>query len=109
VDAEAAVASVELPSQGDGAQRPTITVAENPVQERALFAYDLPANPTTATLRIYNVAGKLLFVTALALDENEYEWDLVTSSGNPLASGLYLYVLLTETGSSEIGRLVIER
>jgi len=100
---------VELPSQGDGAQRPIIAVAGNPVQERALFSYDLPTSTTTATLRIYNVAGRLLFVTALALDENEYAWDLVTSNGNPLASGLYLYVLLTETGSSEIGRLVIER
>ncbi len=109
VDARAAIASVELPPQGDGAQRPVIAVAENPVQERALFTYDLPTSTTTATLRIYNVAGRLLFVTALALDENEYTWDLVTSNGNPLASGLYLYVLLTETGSSEIGRLVIER
>ncbi len=109
VDAQAAIAAVELPSQEDGAQRPIIAVAENPVQERALFTYDLPTNTTTATLHIYNVAGRLLFVTALALDENEYTWGLVTSNGNPLANGLYLYVLLTETGSSEIGRLVIQR
>ena len=107
--ADAAVAVVELPSDGGEAKRPGIAVSENPVRDRALFVYLLPEETTMATLRIYNIAGRLFFETALAVGENEYEWNLATNMGDPLGSGLYLYVLSTEDGRSEIGRLVIAR
>ncbi len=109
VDAEAVIATVESSSDENGAQRPVITVAENPVQKSASFTYELPLEATRATLHIYNVAGKLLFETELPLDGNEYSWNLATDRGNALGSGLYLFVLLTDSGSSEIGKLVIAR
>lgn len=110
VAANAVIAAVAPPQNQDGEEeRPVIEVAENPVHERALFTYEFPPGTATATLRIYNVAGRLLFETALELDRSEYEWNLESDRGEPLGSGLYLYVLLTDVGSSRPGRLVIER
>lgn len=109
VDAEAAVAVVQLPPDDDGAQRPVIAVAQNPAQDDARFTYDIPDGAISAALRIYSITGRLVFETALTPHASEYVWDLVTNRGKPLANGLYLYVLVTEAGSSETGRLVIER
>ena len=109
VDAEAAVAVVQLPLDEDGAQRPVIVVAQNPAREEARFAYDIPDGALSAALRIYSITGRLVFEAVLNPDASEYVWDLVTNKGNPPANGLYLYILVTEAGSSETGRLVIER
>jgi len=109
VDAGAAVSVVQLPPDDDGAQRPVIAVAQNPVWDEARFSYDIPDGILSAAVRIYSITGRLVFERVLAPNESEYVWDLVTDKGNPLANGLYLYVLVTEVGSSETGRLVIER
>ncbi len=109
IDTEAVIATVEPLPEENGAQRPVITVAENPVQKSASFTYELPIEATTATLHVYNIAGKLLFETELPLDGDEYSWNLATNRGNALGSGLYLFLLLTDSGSSEIGKLVIAR
>jgi len=100
---------VQLPPDEDGAQRPVIAVAQNPAQDDAHFTYDIPDGAISAALRIYSITGRLVFETVLTPNASEYVWDLVTNRGNSLANGLYLYVLVTEAGSSETGRLVIER
>jgi len=109
VDAGAAVSVVPLPPNGDGGQRPAISVSQNPVQDSARFTFDIPDGAVSATLCVYSVAGKLVFEGALPPTVSDYVWNLDTNKGNPLANGLYLYVLVTDVGNSEIGRLVIER
>jgi len=88
---------------------PEISLTENPVRDGANFVYDLPSGTTQATLRIYTVSGRLVRAVQLPADDGTYAWDLTSERGGKLAAGLYLYVLVTDRGTSKVGRLVIER
>jgi subtilisin family serine protease len=109
VAAEAAVAAVETHQPPEPEERPTVTLEENPVYNLAAFSYTLPEGTGQAKLAVLNVAGALIFDTILDPSQTSYRWNLVANFGEPLASGLYLYVIVTDTGRSEIGRMVIER
>jgi subtilisin family serine protease len=88
---------------------PAIEVGVNPVSAIAQFAYSVPEGTTTATLRIYDVTGALVYEAAVDPAVGNVSWNLQTDRGEMLASGLYLYVLVTDRGTSEVGRLVIAR
>ena len=109
VAAEAAVAAVKTHQPPEPEERPTVTLEENPVHNLAVFAYTLPEGTGQARLAILNVAGALIFDTLLDPSQTSYRWNLIANFGEPLASGLYLYVIVTDTGRSEVGRMVIER
>ena len=109
VAAEAAVAAVETHQAPEQEERPTVSLEENPVHNLAVFAYTLPEGTGQARLAILNVAGALIFDALLDPSQTSYRWNLIANFGEPLASGLYLYVIVTDTGRSEIGRMVIER
>jgi len=111
LDAAAAVEAVieSGPEPPPEAEIPVILVAVNPVSTVAQFAYSVPDGTTTATLRVYDVAGALVYETAVAPQGGGVSWSLRTDRGEMLASGLYLYVLVTDRGISEVGRLVIAR
>ncbi|MGB2982353.1 MAG: S8 family serine peptidase [Candidatus Bipolaricaulia bacterium] len=88
---------------------PEIGLANNPVASSARFTYESPQGTTAATLRVYTVAGALVFETSVSPTAGTYDWDLRTNRGETLAIGLYLYVLITDRGASRVGRLVIDR
>ena len=88
---------------------PVIVLVANPVDAVAQFGYSVPAGTTTATLRIYDVAGVLVYEAAVDPHGGSATWSLRTERGEMLASGLYLYVLVTDRGVSKAGRLVIAR
>ena len=88
---------------------PVIGLGSNPVRAAAQFTYAVPEGTTTATLRIYDVAGALVYEAPVDADGSSASWNLRTARGDPLASGLYLYVLVTDRGVSDVGRLVISR
>jgi len=104
-----ALGAVEPPPPPVDPTEPTIGLTENPVASTARFEYDVPGEASTATLRVYTVGGALAFEVSVPTTGESYEWNLRTSGGEPLAVGLYLYVLVTDRGVSEVGRLVIER
>ncbi len=109
LNAEAAVSDVKasiLPAPGEPA---TVSVTQNPVKDQAVFVYSLPTGTTKATLSVANVAGMTVFSTPLDLNATRTTWDLTSNSGAALASGLYLYVVTTDAGSSAVGKLVIAR
>jgi subtilisin family serine protease len=111
LDAAAAVEEVigsgpQPPPEGEV---PVILVAANPVSTMAQFAYSAPDGTTKATLRVYDVAGALVYETAVDPQGGSTTWSLRNDRGEMLASGLYLYVLVTDRGVSEVGRLVIAR
>lgn len=89
-----------------------VIAAPNPASEHVTFYYDLDEN---ATLYVYDITGRLVFSVDLVAggdgDElNACDWDLVNSDGEPLASGLYLYLVITDSGEkSSVKRLVISR
>lgn len=109
VAAEAAVAAVQTHQPPEQEERPTVTLEENPVHNLAVFACTLPEGTGQARLAVLNVAGELIFDTIIDPSQTSYRWNLIANFGEPLASGLYLYVIVTDTGRSEVGRMVIER
>ncbi|MDD5219068.1 MAG: S8 family peptidase [Candidatus Bipolaricaulis sp.] len=86
---------------------PEIGLEENPVSGEARFTYVLPNGTGMAVLRVYTVSGILVFEADLDVDDDAYTWALVSRHGEPLAAGLYLYVVVTDRGASEVGKLVI--
>ena len=88
---------------------PVIELAANPVSSAAEFVYSVPAGVTIATLRIYDVSGTLLYEADLDPARGSATWPLRTDRGEWVASGLYLYVLVTDQGVSQVGKLVIAR
>ena len=106
--ADAAVELAEPSSDGDG-ETPTVALVENPVEARALFAYHVPSDAQGATLRVFDLLGRLVFEAPLDPGDGEYEWNLEDRLGEPLASGLYLFLITSDTGRSATGRLVIHR
>ncbi len=91
------------------AEVPVIGIGANPVSDIAQFSYSVPEGTTTAALRIYDVAGALVYEAAVPPAGGNVSWNLRTAQGETLASGLYFYVLVTDRGTSEVGRLVIAR
>ena len=88
---------------------PVVEVGANPVSNIAQFAYSVPDGTATATLRIYDVNGAPVYEEVVDPAGGNVSWNLRTDGGEMLASGLYLYVLVTDRGVSEVGRLVIAR
>jgi len=111
IDVTGAVASVEPPEPVNPPEEdlPSISLEENPAVDAARFTYETPDGATEATLRIYTVSGRLVFAVDLPPGDGAYRWNLTSLRGERLAAGLYLYVLVTDRGISEVGRLVIER
>jgi subtilisin family serine protease len=87
--------------------RPTVSIERNPAVEEATFTYTLPEGTSEASLHVYDVAGARVFDTKIALAGSSVTWDLRTTSGERAAAGLYLYVVTSDLGNSNVERLVI--
>lgn len=115
LDVEAAVGDVAQPDPPpvdpppSESTLPEITLEENPVATIARFAISFPSGTTIAELRVYSVAGALVYDTAVSVFSNRVDWPLIATQGDSVASGLYLYVLVTDQGTSHVGKLVISR
>ena len=81
----------------------------NPAVTAATITYFLPEGATDPTLRIYDLAGRLVHEEALAEGESTYEWDLRSDGGDALPNGLYLCVVTATGHRSETFRLLIVR
>ncbi len=82
-----------------------IVAAPNPARDSVMFYYDIPAD---GTLRVYDIAGRLVYSAALPASMHAYEWNLHVG-GRPLANGVYLYIVVGDAQKSEVGRLVVSR
>ncbi|MBC7097604.1 S8 family serine peptidase [Candidatus Bipolaricaulota bacterium] len=90
-------------------QVPSLRLLENPVSREARFLYELPQGTGWAELRVYDLAGRLLWGEELSGRVGEAHWPLTTLRGAPLASGLYLAVVTSDRGTSPIVRVVVQR
>jgi len=83
-----------------------VTVLEKDQFNRILKFVNLPAARTT--IRIFNLAGDL--VRTLVKDnpaEAEIVWDVLTETGLPVASGLYIYHVEAEGIGTKIGKVAV--
>ncbi len=109
VNASDAVAALNSSSEQGSTEEVTVTLAANPVASTATFVYSLPSGTTEARLHVIDISGRSVLDTLLSVGGTQYTWDLIDSSGRPLANGLYLFTIVTDKGNSSVGRLVISR
>ncbi len=86
----------------------------NPTATTATIVYYLPDGTTDLVLRVYDLAGNLVYERDLAAAESTYDWDLTSTSGDELANGLYFYLIAGRDASgkairSAIFKLLIQR
>ena len=80
----------------------------NPARDYATFTlmHDRPENEVTVTLEVFDFSGRIIWnhseQVVSADNTYSYTWNLRSSSGQPLASGIYLYriVVSSPTGQS---------
>lgn len=106
LDVLKAWASLGTPSHSP---KPWLAALENPVSQSASFRYSCPEGTASAELRIYDLLGRLIALLPLDPRSELARWDLRTSGGARAASGLYLAILITDSGSSDPVRLVVQR
>ena len=88
-------------------------VERNPVSTQATIAYFPPAVTTNVKLSIFDLMGRLVFEADLNPATNTYNWNLQTSGGADVPSGLYFFVITAEkdgrTIRSAVGRILVVR
>ncbi len=65
----------------------------NPAGEAAWLSYRLASTFAAVDIRVYNVAGELLFEGSADGTRNSFKWDLRNRDGRRVAAGLYLVVI----------------
>ncbi|MCR4424574.1 MAG: S8 family serine peptidase [Firmicutes bacterium] len=84
----------------------SVAAAPNPSHDSVVFFYSLEHE---GTLRVYSISGMLVHSAKVGPGDGAHEWNLLFR-GMPLASGLYLYLVVAEDGDrTDMGRLVISR
>ncbi len=109
LDVAAAVALLPEDEPPPPAARPHIVLLENPVRHEAPVFYRLPDDVTQGELHIYDLSGRRIFSESVSEAAGQLRWDLSTRWGRLVADGLYLVVLVTPQGTSEVKRLVVQR
>ncbi len=88
-------------------------VERNPVSTQAAIVYFLPAGATNVKLSIFDLMGRLVFEANLNPAANTYNWNLQTSGGADVPSGVYFFVITAEkdgrTIRSAVGRILVVR
>ena len=108
LNAERGVSLIGLGLPGIG-ERPEVKAGSNPASQRLLFTYTVPPGTAEARLIVFNVVGKPVFSAKLDPLGDRFAWNLVNDAGEPLANGLYIYVIIADGVRSKIHRLVIRR
>lgn len=90
--------------------RPRILEAStthNPARQHTTFllAHDRPETEVTVSIEVFDFSGRTLWLHTehTATPNNNYskDWDLCTSSGQPLTSGVYLYRITVTSASGK--------
>ena len=79
-----------------------------PASEEVYLYYQLPGS-SDGTLEVFNAAGRQVYSASLPSEKDVYQWSLENKRGQPLANGVYLYVVKAGNRTSNIGKLMIER
>lgn len=83
-----------------------LTPEEDPARDSVTFHCDVGAD---AVIYVYDAAGRLVHTAELPAHAEAHEWDL-TMRGRPVATGLYLYAVVSYDGEkSTVGWFRIER
>jgi len=92
----------------------TVNLGPNPIPSGGcVFWFSIPDYSASASLKIFNIAGRLLFETPLDVSSTRFPdagtWNPVDQDGVPLANGPYVYVLIADGKVIGQGKMVIQR
>lgn len=65
--------------------------------------------PDKCVVKIFNVAGDLVWETSHNAPTGNIEWDVTNRDSQPVTSGVYLYRVETPSGDSVYGRIIVIR
>jgi uncharacterized repeat protein (TIGR01451 family) len=71
----------------------SVILVPNPAAEAAWISLGLASSLSTVEVRIYNVAGELVFKGSIPGTARSWRWDLRNGRGYKVASGLYVIAL----------------
>jgi len=77
--------------------------------------YDNPAGivfdnvPEYLEIKIFNIAGELVFSEIESSTGGRYIWKAENNSGKKVASGIYIFILHDQSGNKKFGKLAIVR
>lgn len=86
---------------------PLIYVYPNPCRTLCNFYYEFPPDAISASLRIFNIRGELVFSTELDVNTNIFRWNLHNDFGQPVPNGPYFF-FATFTTSQGVGRTPVD-
>jgi len=61
------------------------------------------------TLKIFNIAGELVYKYETNNSKGKHEWKAINNSGEKVASGVYVYFISNKNGDKRKGKIVIIR
>lgn len=61
----------------------------------------------TITLKIFNLAGELIYSASHDGATGSITWDVTDDDGDPVASGLYIYLITDSSGHKAKGKLAV--
>ena len=89
-----------------------VTTTHSPARERTTFmlTHDRPESEVQITVEVFDFSGRILWThhERTVTPDNSYtvDWGLCTASGQPLASGVYLYrATVTSTSGKSVSRV----
>ena len=69
-------------------------------QDSVTFEWYLTGADGEVLIRIYNMAGELIYVTETPLIPNQFTWNLRTTGNHAIASGMFIVIM---EGTSQVG------
>ena len=92
----------------------TVNIGPNPVPSSGcVFWFSIPDYSASASLKVFNIAGRLMFEAALEPNLKRFPsigtWNPVDQDEVPLANGPYVYVLIADGKVIGQGKMVIQR
>ncbi|MCX5781102.1 MAG: T9SS type A sorting domain-containing protein [Elusimicrobia bacterium] len=60
-------------------------------------------------LKVFNIAGEMVYETEANTPRGELAWNVVNNSGESLASGVFIYLIMNNNGHKKIGKFAVLR
>jgi len=86
-----------------------LVVYPNPCKVGGMVTFEAVGLGEDITVRVYDISGTLVWSGKSASNSWKVTWDTKNSNGNSVVPGVYLYVVTTNSGGKQSGKLAIIR
>ncbi|MBU0573683.1 MAG: S8 family serine peptidase [Candidatus Margulisbacteria bacterium] len=92
-----------------GASIPGMHIYPNPVQIASGANVYFDGLTEDVTVRIYDISGNLVWKSRNNPGSSSLAWPVINSSGRSVVPGIYLYVVITDSGGKRSGKIAVIR